>query len=155
MIQKRFNTKTRRHKDAKSQFIFVSLLCCLMVSACIPATVPDNLDDTPGPPVVVSNGLYEGAVFSARVPDGWRVITGEAQAPQSVIFVAPDGVTLIRLMLGEVDLESVEVADQRTELYPVTLANGAVVTAVFSSPALSWEPYWEQFEKVRDSVSSR
>lgn len=127
----------------------------LLLSACIPATVPDNLDDTPGPPVVVNNDVYEGTVFTAHIPDGWRVITGEAQAPQSVIFVAPDDKTLIRLILGEVELEAVALADQRTEVYPVTLADGTIVTAVFSSPALSWAIYWEQFEMVRDSVSSR
>ncbi len=131
------------------------LLFMLFASGCIPATVPDNLDDTPGPPVILNNGLYEGLAFTAQVPEGWRVITSEAQAPQAVIFVAPDDKTLIRLILGEVDLETVEVANQRSELYPLTLDNGARVTAVFSSPALSWATYWVQFETVRDSVSSR
>ena len=131
------------------------LVVLLFATACIPATVPDNLDDTPGPPVVINNSIYEGAVFTARVPNGWRVITSEAQAPQSVIFVTPDDKTLIRLIEGEVELSEVEVEGQRNELYPLTLADGTTVTAVFSSPALSWETYWAQFETVRDSVSSR
>ncbi|MCC6892924.1 MAG: hypothetical protein IT321_08895 [Anaerolineae bacterium] len=127
----------------------------VFISGCIPAAVPDNLDDTPGPAIVISNSLYEGAAFTARVQDGWRVITSEAQAPQSVIFVAPDDKTLIRLIEGEVELSEVEVEGQRNELYPLTLADGTTVTAVFSSQALSWATYWGQFESVRDSVSSR
>lgn len=155
MTQKTFNAKTQRRRGTKGIFLYALLLFCLLASACIPATVPDNLDDTPGPSVILNNGLYEGEAFTVQVPQGWRVITSEAQAPQAVIFVAPDDKTLIRLILGTVELETVEVADQRTELYPLTLDNGAVVTAVFSSPALSWETYWAQFETVRDSVSSR
>jgi len=126
-----------------------------MLIGCIPAHVPDNLDDTPGPPVSVDNQLYQGIEFGARIPDGWRVITGEAQAPQSVIFVAPDGKTLIRLIAGSVEEEAVKVANQRNEIDPVTLANAKIVTAVFSSPYSTWASYFPEFERVRDSLSSR
>jgi len=130
------------------------LILCLMCAACIPAHVPDNLDDTPGPPISFENNIYQGAAFSAQIPSGWRVITGEAQAPQSVIFVAPDGKTLVRLIAGKADEASVTVADQRNEIVPVTLANTTTVTAVFSSPASTWANYYSVFEQVRDSLSS-
>jgi predicted phage tail protein len=130
-------------------------MCCLLVTGCIPAHEPDNLRNTPGPSVVIDNNTYSGAIFSASVPAGWRVITGEAQAPQSVIFVAPDGKTLIRLIEGKVDEAAVTVANQRNEIAPVTLANSTLVTAVFSSPYSTWASYYPAFEQVRDSLSSR
>ncbi len=126
-----------------------------MLVGCIPAHEPDNLHNTPGAPVVVDDSLYQGAVFSAKIPLGWRVITGEAQAAQSVIFVAPDGKTLIRLIAGSVEVDAVTVKNQRNEIDPVTLANATIVTTVFSSPYSTWASYWSDFEKVRDSLSSR
>jgi hypothetical protein len=122
---------------------------------CIPAHEPDNLHNTPGAPVVVDDSLYQGKLFSARIPDGWRVITGEAQAPQSVIFVAPDDKTLIRLIAGTVDEDTLKVANQRNEIVPVTLADATSMTAVFSSPYSTWAHYFPDFEAVRDSLSSR
>ncbi|MEP6985260.1 MAG: hypothetical protein ABI970_06675 [Chloroflexota bacterium] len=151
---KTFNAKTQKHKGAKGYFSYAVVLCCLLFVGCIPAHVPDNLDDTPGPPVLVDNQVYQGVVFSARIPEGWRVITGEAQAAQSVIFVAPDGKTLIRLMTGKVDESAVTVADQRNEIDPVTLADATIVMAVFSSPYSTWASYFPAFEQVRDSLSS-
>ena len=149
------NTKAQRHKDAKRYFVYLIVLCCLIFGACIPARVPDNLKNTPGPAVVVDNNVYEGSAFSARIPSGWRVITGEAQAAPSVIFVAPDGKTLIRLMAGDVEESAVTVAHQRNEMTPITLANATTVTVVFSSPYSTWTSYYPAFEQVRDSLSSR
>jgi hypothetical protein len=144
----------QRRKAAKP-LIYVALLCCLICAACIPAHVPDNLDDTPGPPISFENNVYKGAVFSAQIPAGWRVITGEAQAPQSVIFVAPDGKTLIRLIAGKVEESTVTIADQRNAIEPITLANAITVTTMFSSPYSTWASYFPVFEQVRDSLSSR
>jgi len=140
--------------NTKSYFVYAMVFCGLMFAACIPAHVPDNLDDTPGPSVVVDNHIYQGALFSAQVPAGWRVITGEAQAAQSVIFVAPDGKTLIHLIAGYVEEAAVTVANQRNEIDPVTLANAETVTVVFSSPYSTWASYFPEFEQVRDSLSS-
>ena len=151
---KPFDTKAQRYKGAKGYFSYAVVLCCLLFAGCIPAHVPDNLDDTPGPPVVVDNQVYHGTVFSARIPDGWRVITGEAQSAQSVIFVAPDGKTMIRLVAGKVDESAVTVVDQRNEIDPVTLADATIVTTAFSSPYSTWASYFPAFEQVRDSLSS-
>lgn len=151
---KTINAKTQRRKDAKRYLASLCVVVCLIIAGCIPAHVPDNLDDTPGPPVVVDDHVYQGTVFSARIPEGWRVITGEAQAAQSVIFVAPDGKTLIRLITGNVDKSAVTVADQRNEINLVTLSNAVIVTTVFSSPYSTWASYFPEFEQVRDSLSS-
>lgn len=158
------NTKTQRRKDTKGHLFFPKrsvslwfkwgLAMILLLSGCIPAHEPDNLHNTPGPSVVVDNNVYQGAAFSAQVPAGWRVITGEAQAAQSVIFVAPDGKTLIHLIAGNVEASAVTVADQRNEIDPVTLADTTIVTAVFSSPYSTWANYFPTFEQVRDSLSS-
>ncbi|MBI1279695.1 MAG: hypothetical protein GC179_16325 [Anaerolineaceae bacterium] len=137
------------------QAILVTLIFVLALDGCIPAHEPDNLHNTPGAPVVIDNGVYEGANFSANIPDGWRVITGEAQAPQSVIFVAPDGKTLIRLIAGTVEGDSVTVENQRNAIIPVTLGNATTVTTVFSSPYSTWTSYFPDFEAVQDSLSSR
>jgi hypothetical protein len=128
----------------------------LLAVGCIPARVPDNLDDTPGPPVSINDGRYKGVIFSADIPAGWRVITSEAQTPQSVIFVAPDDKTLIRLIAGNGDAETVVVANQRNTVEALTLVDtGVVITAVFSSPYSMWEHYYPEFVKVRDSLGSR
>ena len=149
---------SRQSSVFRQRMYLIALLFVLMwlvLCGCIPAHVPDNLDDTPGPPVVVDNHVYQGAVFSARIPTGWRVITGEAQAAQSVIFVAPDGKTLIRLIAGRIEASAVTVANQRNEIDSITLPNATTVTAVFSSPYSTWAKYFPDFEQVRDSVSSR
>jgi hypothetical protein len=151
---KAFNTKAQRHEDTKGYFAYACVIACLMFCGCIPAHEPDNLHNTPGPSVVVDDNVYQGAEFSAQIPAGWRVITGEAQAAQSVIFVAPDGKTLIHLIAGNVDEAAVTVGNQRNEIDPVTLANTKTVTAVFSSPYSTWTNYFPEFERVRDSLSS-
>lgn len=135
---------------------FFCLILSIVLVGCIPAHVPDNLDDTPGPPVMVSDGFYVGMDFQARIPDGWRVITGEARATQSAIFVAPDDKTLIRLVAGKVDVNTLFVDNQRNYGEVITLAkSGQVVTAVFSSPYSTWERYYPLWEQVRDSFGSR
>ncbi len=143
-----------KNSSTARQRVWIILLLW-MLAGCIPAHVPDNLDDTPGPPVIVKDDVYEGATFSAKIPADWRVITGEARAPQSVIFVAPDDKTLIRLMVGSIEVGDVSVENQRNEIYPITLADNTILTAVFSSPYSTWAKYWATFEQVRDSVNSR
>ncbi|MEM6281327.1 MAG: hypothetical protein AAF787_03965 [Chloroflexota bacterium] len=71
--------------------------CVLLLAACIPATAPPQLEYTPGPPVVVTDGRIQTAAFSVERPDGWRVITSAADAPLTLILVAPDDAALIVL----------------------------------------------------------
>jgi hypothetical protein len=77
-------------------------------TGCIPAKVPDNLDDTPGPFVVIADGYYRGSVFTVRYPPSWRVVTSEAGSPPSVILVAPDEVSTLRLSSAPIDLSQLD-----------------------------------------------
>lgn len=129
-------------------------LCLLIVSGCVPARVPDNLDDTPGPPIVVSDGWYRGADFSARVPDGWRIITSEARVPQAVILAAPDNTAIIRLISGKVNEADVTISGQRNQLDEITLPDGRIITAVLSAPPDQWATFEPIYEQVRQSVQS-
>lgn len=129
----------------------IFLLLCLL-AACVPARVPDNLDDTPGPPVVVDDEFYQSSAFSARYPDGWRIVTSEARLPPSVIFVAPDEVSTIRLMVGPLDDGDFSNPDLQTEVRGLTLTDGLQMTAVLSAPAEEWDTFLPLFEWVLDSV---
>lgn len=109
---------------------FIAYLCITLVLAgCIPAGVPENLDDTPGPAVVIDGREYVGEVFKAQYPDGWRIVTGEASSPQSVIFVAPDEISTIQLRVGHLEAGDFS-GDRQTDIRSVTLSDGTVITAV-------------------------
>ena len=110
---------------------FIVSLGLILFSGCVPAQVPDNLDDTPGPPVVVSEDRYQGAVFSARAPAGWRIITSESRVPQAA---------------------DVTVIGQRNTIQEIELADGKIVTSVLSAPDDQWATFEPVFEWVRGSV---
>lgn len=133
---------------------FLVALWFVILSGCVPARVPDNLDDTPGPPVVVSDNWYRGTVFSARAPAGWRIITSESSAPQAVIFAAPDNVAVIRLIDGTVQPADVTISDQRNTIAEVTLDDGRIITTVLSAPADQWVAFELVYEQVRQSVQA-
>ena len=61
-----------------------------LLAACVPANTPLQLAYTPGPAVIVTDDVYESDAFTVHYPSGWRVVTGAADAPTSVVFVAPD-----------------------------------------------------------------
>lgn len=124
----------------------------ILLLGCVPATVPDNLDDTPGPPVRIVDGFYQGTVFTARIPDGWRVITSEARVPPAVIFVAPEDKALIHLMTGDVTDESAVPTGHRAERARLTLPNGQVVTTLLSAAPADWDAYYPVFEAVQASL---
>jgi hypothetical protein len=122
------------------------------VSACIPAKVPDQLDDTPGPAVVVTDRTYETGQFIARYPDGWRVVTSEAGAPQAVIFVAPDEKSTIRLLIGSLEEMNFPENGLQTEVRGVTLSDGLEMTTIFSAPPEIWDELLPTFERVIASI---
>ncbi|MEO8608265.1 MAG: hypothetical protein ABI690_10305 [Chloroflexota bacterium] len=125
-----------------------------MLAACIPAKVPSNLDDTPGPAVVVSDHTFENSQFSARYPDGWRVVTSEAQATPSVIFVAPDDVATIQLLVGGLENANFNNPKVQTDVRSVTLDGDLQITAILSAPPAQWDSYSAQFERVLASVKA-
>jgi hypothetical protein len=128
------------------------LLLGLLLAGCIPAQVPDMLDDTPGPPVVIDGDWYRGAVFQVRIPSGWRVITSEARMPQGVTLVTPEDAALIRLTLeSNPSLEGLP--DARTASTIVTLSDTIQVTVIWSAAEAVWDTYEPEFLAVRESLS--
>jgi hypothetical protein len=133
---------------APLRYVFV----LLVLAACIPAKVPDNLDDTPGAPVVVFDNTYESAQFVVRYPDGWRVVTSEAQASLAVIFVAPDEISTIQLMVGPLEDANFSNPDLQTEVRGLTLSDGLEMTAVLSAASDQFDTYLPLFERVLASL---
>ncbi len=148
---------TQRRKDAETRrnnFLFflceLCVLCGLIFSACVPATVPPQLAYTPGPPVVIAGQVYHSPAFTVRYPPGWEAITSPATSPPAVIFLAPEGDALI--MVGvEVEnvppLEGAEVTEKREVMLP-----DVRVTAVLQTPAASLDHLLPIFEAVVNSV---
>jgi hypothetical protein len=120
-------------------------------TGCIPATVPDNLDDTPGPPVIVADGYYQSDVFSVRYPVGWRIVTSEASAPASVIFVAPDEVSTIRLSVAPMDVSGLDPLFQ-IEQREMKLSDELTVYAVLHAQAENRKMLQAAFEAVLASL---
>jgi hypothetical protein len=131
---------------------YAFLFAFIILVGCIPAKVPDNLDDTPGPPFVVTDHTYESSQFIARYPDSWRIVTSEARLPPSVVFVAPDEVSTIRLMIGPLEDASFSNTELQTEVRGLTLDDGLEMTAVLSAPSENWEAMLTIFERVLASL---
>jgi hypothetical protein len=126
----------------------------LLLAACIPARTPDNLRDTPGPAVVVTDRSYDAGTFTLQYPGGWRIVTGPAGAPTSVVFVAPDEVSNIRLQVGALDTAQLD-GKLQTDVRGLTLADGTRLTAVGSAPAKSWDSFQPIYEQVLASVKGK
>jgi hypothetical protein len=123
-----------------------------LLAGCVPARVPENLDDTPGPPVVVADQLYENSAFTARYPEGWRVVTSEARATPGAIFVAPDERTTIQLSVGGLEAGSFSNPDIQIDIRGLTLDDDTQVTAIYTAPAEAWETYLPIFEWMLTTV---
>ena len=85
-----FNTENQRNRGTER--LPLNLCCsvalCLFLSLAgfVPAQKPDVLKASPGPGFVVTDRMYENSSFTARYPSGWRVQSGEATQPLSVLF---------------------------------------------------------------------
>lgn len=139
---------TRRSGVLASWGYFVLVVA---LSACIPAKTPPVLSSTPGAPVVVTDRLYQTTVFSVRYPTGWRVVTSAADAPVSVVFVAPDEVSTISLRVGALDSADLP-GDHQTDVRTLELANGVPVTAMAQAPQEHWADFLPVFERVIRSI---
>ncbi len=149
-----FPVKDALRLSAFAPLRYVFIFCIIGLAACIPAKVPSNLDDTPGPAVVVSDHTFENSQFTARYPDGWRVVTSEAQAPPSVIFVAPDDVATIQLMVGTLDNANFNDPKVQVDVRSLTLDGGLEITAILSAPPAQWDRYSALFERVIGSIKA-
>lgn len=81
---------------------YLTCVLSLILAACAPPQVPEQLSFTPGAPITITDNLYTTSAFSVRYPSGWRVITTPAEAPPGVIFAAPDNAALIVLSVSPI-----------------------------------------------------
>lgn len=141
--------------DSKTLPALFTFYFLLFAAACVPATVPAHLDDTPGAPVRVIDQRYEAEQFSARYPAGWRVITGPASAPLSVMFAAPDDCALILLSTTPVDAPALDCpqAELRTTRRQLDLP-GAALFVSGTAPVAQWAAFAPILSRVAASVEA-
>ncbi|MCC6614640.1 MAG: hypothetical protein IT320_14260 [Anaerolineae bacterium] len=114
----------------------------------MPAETPAQLATTPGAPAVIDTDTYSTDVFSAPIPEGWRVITGSALFPQSVTLVAPGDCMLIVIGLeASADAPSApNCADQEARTWrEVVTEDDTTVYLAGVAPAANgaeFEPLW-------------
>jgi hypothetical protein len=125
------------------------IILALLLAACVPARQPEQLAFTPGPPVIVTDNTYQNAVFSARYPAGWRLITSAADAPLAVILVAPDEVSTVTLQLAPVEAAAADGVHLETR---VLRFDGVTVYAAAQAPADQWPDFAPVFDRVLSSV---
>lgn len=113
-------------------------LALLLISACVPPTVPPHLANTPGPAVIITDDRVTAGGLRVDIPTGWRVITSAASAPFSLILAAPDGCGVIILARRPVELPATDCpATAWTETIEVPTAAGYAHAAVrLADPAL-------------------
>ncbi|MBC7811200.1 MAG: hypothetical protein H7175_08640 [Burkholderiales bacterium] len=130
-------------------------LLMILFAACVPATEPPQLVFTPGAPIVVTERLYDAGAFSIEYPDGWRVVTGPAEAPPSVVFVAPGDCALI--VLSTVPIESPPAlaetcGETRGETRRLLAGEVDVYAAGNVAPIEEWESFVPIFEQMVESI---
>jgi hypothetical protein len=161
MIKKKLNAKTQRNKDAKARGHLWALRLCLsaplryvfaffLLTGCVPARTPPLLNFTPGPPAVITGETFSNSAFSVRYPTGWRVVTGAADAPPSVVFVAPDEESTITLQVeppGEPERDPLFRLETR-----LLSRDGLRLYAIARVPVQEWAAFQPTFERLLASV---
>lgn len=139
-------------RSAFSLFLFIIGICLI---GCVPVEKPPQLTFTPGASFVVTDDIFDAGVFRVRYPQGWRVITGQASAPPSVIFAAPDDVALIMLAVGEIESPPTLNLDVETQSETRTIELGDVtMTAYLTAPVESWGSFTQIFDDVLATLES-
>ena len=124
------------------------------LAACTPAETPEQLTFTPGAPIVVTQNTFTTDDFSLRYPDGWRIVTGPADAPQVFTFVSPDNCAIILVAVGvtqPINSPDCPDADFQTTRREITLDN-TLLTVAGSAPDTQWETFLPQFELVASTL---
>jgi hypothetical protein len=130
-------------------------IVCMLFAGCVPVEKPPQLTFTPGASFVVTDDIFDAGVFNVRYPQGWRVITGQASAPPSVIFAAPDDVALIMLAVGEIESPPTLSSDIETQSETRTIELGEVtMTAYLTAPVENWDSFMQIFEDVLATLES-
>jgi hypothetical protein len=134
----------------------MAILLYFILSACAPAATPEHLTFTPGPPAVVAGTTFTGVGFRLEYPEGWRIVTGQADVPQTAAFISPDNCSIILVAVGSVEpITSPDCADEEFQTSSRALNLGAItVTVAGSAPTTQWDTFLPQFEEVASSVES-
>jgi hypothetical protein len=136
--------------------ILIALTLGLAFTACLPAATPEQLRFTPGAPVVVTQNTFTAEGFSLRYPDGWRIVTGPADAPLVVTFVSPDNCAIILVAIGSaepINSPDCPEANFQTTRRQITLGT-LLLTIAGSAPTAQWETFESAFERLVSSVQS-
>jgi hypothetical protein len=137
-----------------SLLIFVAFIYCFAITACSPAEVPEHLQFTPGAPIVVTQNTFATDDFSLRYPDGWRIVTGPADAPQVSTFVSPDNCAIILVAIGSAQpVTSPDCLDAvfQTTRREITLDN-LRLTVAGSAPDTQWDKFESTFDSFARSI---
>lgn len=132
--------------------LLVVLLMLFIIMGCVPAQTPQNLDDTPGPSVVVTDRRYDAGPFSAEYPAGWRVITSPAGASPFVIFASPDNCAVILISTDAMDVPAPTGCEESASFRREEQTAGAARLALVA-PGDAWDEYAPTFEQVVGSVN--
>jgi hypothetical protein len=138
--------------------IGIGLLAALL-AGCAPYSPPDFLAHTPGPGISVFDSRLRGDAFEIDVPEGWRVITGPAQFPLSIVMAGAD-CQLIQLGIGAFAPEiPAECAEQDMQTIrretAVLLPDGALTLAGSHPGGPDGQAFEVLFEAVAASVRAR
>jgi hypothetical protein len=135
----------------------ILLFVILVLAACAPAATPASVHFTPGPAVVVSDNTFAAEDYALHYPAGWRIVTGQADAPQTTTFVSPDNCAIILVSGDSIEpITSRDCADVEFESVrqAVTLET-LTLTVAGSAPSDQWAAFLPQFERLIASVQAR
>lgn len=127
---------------------------CLLFASCVPSETPAVLNQTPGAAVLVDGKRYHSAIFSARIPAGWRAITSPAGSAPAVTLSAPDNCTVIHLSTEPAEPPTAPDCDQATQTRTEQIALASVtIYAAASAPISTWDDFSAQFDQVAASLA--
>jgi hypothetical protein len=124
-----------------------------LLAACVPSQTPPPAPP-PGTPFVIADGRFTSGDLSLRIPDGWRIVTGEAGAPLMITLVAPDecGVIIVSAV-ALADVVRVPACDLplRDELRTVEARDRRYAISA-SAPQATWDDFAQTLEHVIASI---
>lgn len=120
----------------------------LLLTGCVPARTPPQLEHTPGAYIALDGTRYDAAHFSVHYPDGWRVVKlNTAAEADRVVFAAPNELSTITVIDGALQDFQSDPA-KKTDLRSITFDDGRLITIIGAAP----EEQWEDFQRIFDQV---
>jgi hypothetical protein len=131
------------------------LICLFLLTACVPSQTPPPAPP-PGMPFVIADGHFTSGDLRLRIPEGWRVVTGEAGAPLMITLVAPDECSVIVVSAAPL-AEAVRAPacdlPLREVLRSIEGDTGRYSISA-SAPEAEWAAFEREVEGVMDSIES-